>query len=38
LQYFRSPAKKWKVDHKNLIYSKSKQLYFNVAYDECDLK
>jgi len=38
LQKFRSPAKKWKVDHKNLIHSKSKQLHFNVVYSECDLK
>jgi len=28
---FRSPAKKWKVDHKNVIHSKSKQLHFNLA-------
>jgi len=31
LQNFGSPAKKWKVDHKNVIQSKSKQLHFNVA-------
>jgi len=30
LQNFRSPAKKWKADHKILIYSKSKQLHFDV--------
>jgi len=32
LQNFRSPAKKWNVDHKNVIHSKLKQLYFNVAW------
>jgi len=37
LQNFRSPAKKWNVDHKNVIHSKSKQLYFNVAWNECYL-
>ena len=31
LQNFRSPAKKWKIDHKNVIHSKSKQLHFNMA-------
>jgi len=31
LQNFRSPVKKWKVDHKNEMHSKSKQLLFNVA-------
>jgi len=35
---FRSPAKKFKVDRKNVIHSKSKQLHFNVAANECDLK
>jgi len=25
------PAKKWKVDHKNVIHSKSKQLHFDMA-------
>jgi len=25
------PAEKWKIDHKNLIHSKSKQLHLNVA-------
>jgi len=28
----------WKLDHKNLIHSKSKQLHFNIAQNECDLK
>jgi len=31
LQNFRSSAKKWKVDHKNLIRIKSKQLHFNAT-------
>jgi len=31
LQNFISPAKKWKIDHKNVIHSKSKQLHVNVA-------
>jgi len=31
LQNFKSPAKKRKVDHQNLIYCKWKQLHFNVA-------
>ena len=26
------------VDHKNVIHSKSKQIHFNMAYKECDLK
>jgi len=31
LKNFRSSAKKWKVDHKNLMHSKSKQLHCKVA-------
>jgi len=38
LQNFTSPVKKWKVDRKNVIHSKSKQLHFKVAWNECDLK
>ena len=37
LQNFRSPAKKWNVDHKNVIHIKLKQLYFNVAWNQCYL-
>ena len=32
------PAKKWTVDQKNMIHSKSKQLHFNIAWNECGLK
>jgi len=30
LQNFRSPARRWKVNHKNVIHSESKQIHFNV--------
>jgi len=38
LQNFRSSAKKWKVDHKNPIHSKSKQLHFTTEKNEGGLK